>query len=227
MIPSFLALTSFSNEFEKTVSSDIKILTSNSLDKVNRIMNSRIIDIQFLTSDVNLNLVGDHHSIKEKIDYLRDYEIRTQMYTSISIYDIDGIKIGDTRNLKIGNDESNELFFIEAIEGKIYHDSIPVQSKSLGVQIIHFSGPLFDENGNINGVLVLNFSLSKISDILDADAIYSKPVEVHLLADDGLILYSNHIHTGILTEVTKLTSYQNFIKSTDNQITFFDNADEG
>ena len=227
MIPSFLALTSFSKEFEKTVTSDISILTSNSLDKVNRIMNSRIIDIQFLTSDVNLNLVGDHHSIKEKIDYLRDYEIRTQMYTSISIYDIDGIKIGDTRNLKIGNDESNELFFIEAIKGKIYHDSIPIQSKSLGISIIHFSGPLYDENGNINGVLVLNFSLSKISDILDADAIYSKPIEVHLLANDGLIIYSNHIHTGILTEVTKLTSYQNFIKSTDNQITFFDNADEG
>jgi len=86
---------------------------------------------------------------------------------------------------------------------------------------------LFDENGNINGILVLNFSLSKISDILDADAIYSKPVEVHLLANDGLIIYSNHIHTGILTEVTKLVTYQNFVHSTENQITFFDQADEG
>jgi len=227
VIPSFLALTSFSNEFEKTVTSDISILTTNSLDKVNRLMNARIIDIQFLTSKVNLNLVGDHHSIKEKIDYLRDYEVRTQMYTSISIYDIDGIKIGDTRNLRIGIDESNELFFIEAIQGKIYHDKIPIKSKSLGVQIIHFSGPLYDDDNNVNGVLVLRFSLGKISDILESDAIYSKPVEVHLLSNDGLILYSNHIHTGILTEVTKLTKYQNFIQSTDTKITFFDKADEG
>jgi len=227
VIPSFLALISFSNEFEKTVTSDISILTTNSLDKVNRLMNARIIDIQFLTSKVNLNLVGDHHSIKEKIDYLRDYEVRTQMYTSISIYDIDGIKIGDTRNLKIGTDESDELFFTEAIQGKIYHDNIPIKSKSLGVQIIHFSGPLYDDNGNTNGVLVLRFSLGKISDILESDAIYSKPIEVHLLSNDGLILYSNHIHTGILTEVTKLTKYQNFIQSTDTKITFFDKADEG
>jgi len=86
---------------------------------------------------------------------------------------------------------------------------------------------LFLEHGDINGVLVLNFSLSKISDILDADAIYSKPVEVHLLTNDGLILYSNHIHTGILTEVTKLVKYQNFVHSTENQITFFDKSDEG
>jgi len=227
LVPSFLALTSFSNEFEKTVTTDIEIIALDSLDKVDRLMNSRIIDIQFLTSEFNLNLVGEHHSIKEKIDYLRDYEIRTQMYTSISIYDIDGIKIGDTRNVKIGVDESNELFFTEAIQGKIFHDKLPVESKSLGISIIHFSGPLFDENGNINGVLVLRFSLGKISDILEADAIYSKPVEVHLLSKDGLIIYSNHIHTGILTEVTKLTNYQNFIQSTDNQITFFDLADEG
>lgn len=226
-IPSFLAVTSFSNEFEKTVTSDIEIIASDSLDKVDRLLNSRIIDIQFLTSEFNLNLIGNNYSIKEKMNYLRDYEIRTQMYTSISIYDIDGIKIGDTRNLKIGIDESNELFFTEAIQGKIFHDSIPVKSKSLGISIIHFSGPMFDENGNIDGVLVLRFSLSKVSDILESDAIYSKPVEVHLLSNNGEIIYSNHAHIGILTEVTKLESYQNFIQSTDKKISFFDKADEG
>lgn len=222
-----MAVTSFSNEFEKTVTSDIEIIASDSLDKVDRLLNSRIIDIQFLTSEFNLNLIGNNYSIKEKMNYLRDYEIQTQMYTSISIYDIDGIKIGDTRNLKIGIDESNELFFTEAIQGKIFHDSIPVKSKSLGISIIHFSGPLFDENGNIDGVLVLRFSLSKVSDILESDAIYSKPVEVHLLSNNGEIIYSNHPHIGILTEVTKLESYQNFIQSTDKKISFFDKADEG
>jgi len=216
-----LALTSFSDEFEKTVTSDITILTKNALDKVNRIMNQRIIDINFLTSESNLNLLGGHHTIQEKMDYLRDYETQTQVYTSISIYDSDGIKIGDTRNLKIGLDESDKSFFTEAIQGKIYHDNIPIQSESLGIPIIHFSGPLYDDNGNINGVLVLRFSLSKISDILDEDVIYSKPIEVHLISNEGLILYSSHHHKGILTEVTELTTMQNFLQSTDNQISFF------
>jgi len=222
-----LALTSFSDEFEKTVTSDITILTSNALDKVNRMMNQRVTDINFLTSESNLNLVGDHHTIQEKIDYLRDYEFRTQVYTSISIYDVNGIKIGDTRNLGIGLDESGESFFIEAIQGKIYHDEIPVESKSLGIPIIHFSGPLYDDNGNVNGVLVLRFSLSKISDVLDEDAIYSKPVEVHLTSNEGLILYSSHPHRGILTDVTESTVMQNFLQSTDNSISFFQVSDEG
>ena len=197
------------------------------MDKVNRIMNGRIIDIQFLTSKLNLNLIGNNYSMKEKIDYLRDYEIQTQMYTSISIYDFDGIKVGDTRNLEIGLDESNQLFFTEAIQGKIYHDSIPIESTSLGIPIIHFSGPMYDENDNINGVLVLRFSLSKISDILSEDVIYSKPIEVHLTSWDGLIIYSSHPHKGILTEVTKLSSMQNFIQSTNNQISFVEITDEG
>ncbi len=227
IVSSFIVLNTFSDEIEKTVTSDITILTSNALDKINRIMNTRISDTEFLTSKLNLNLMGNHLSIKEKMDYLRDFEIQTQMYTSISIYDLNGIKIGDTRNLLIGKDESNESFFTEAIKGKTYHDSIPVYSKSLDISIIHFSGPLYGENGDINGVLVLRFSLSKISDILDEDGIYSKPIEVHLISNEGLILYASHPHPGVLTEVTKLKIMQNFFQSTDNEISFFALIDEG
>jgi len=209
------------------VTSDITILTTNALDKVNRMMNQRITDVHFLTSESNLNLVGGHHTIQEKMDYLRDYETQTQVYTSISIYDSDGIKIGDTRNLRIGLDESDKPFFTEAIQGKIYHDNVPIESESLGIPIIHFSGPVYDDNGNINGVLVLRFSLSKINDILQEDVIYSKPIEVHLTSNEGLILYSSHPHRGILTEVTELMVMQNFLQSTDNQISFFELNDEG
>ena len=154
--PSYIAYVSFANEFEETVTSDISILTANALDKVNRLMNARIIDIQFLTSDSNKNLVGSQNSIKEKMNYLRDYEIQSQMYTSMSIYDNDGIKIGDTRNLKIGIDESKELFFTEAIQGKIYNSEIPTVPEGLNTSIIHFSGPMYDDNGNISGLRIVH-----------------------------------------------------------------------
>ena len=47
---------------------------------------------------------------------------------------------------------------MEAIQGKIFHDEIPIVSESLGIPIIHFSGPWYDDNGNIDGVIVLKFS---------------------------------------------------------------------
>jgi len=226
LVTSFLALISFSEEFEKTVTSDIEISIANAMDKIDRIMNGRIVDIQFLSSNKNHNLVGDHQSVDKKIDYLRDYEVLSQMYTSMSIYDSDGIKIGDTRNLKIGIDESKESFFMEAIKGKIYHDEDPLESKSLGIPIIHFSGPMYDENGNINGVLVLRFSLSKISDILDQDAIYSKPIDVFLLSPYGFVIYANHPEEGFLGEVMELSPIVKFLQSTDTQISFIEFNDE-
>ncbi len=227
VIPSYIAYVSFTNEFEEIVTSDLKILTANAMDKINRVMNERIIDIKFLTSKSNLNLVGSQNSIKEKMDYLRDFEAQTQMYTFISIYDLNGIKIGDTRNLKIGLDKSDSLFFTEAIQGKIYNSEIPTQPEGLSTSIIHFSGPMYDDNGNITGVLTLGFSISKINDILHEDAIYSKPMEVHLTSSEGLIIYSSHPHKGFLKEITESTAMQNFIQSTDNSITVFQITDEG
>ncbi|PBO86019.1 MAG: hypothetical protein COA77_00325 [Thaumarchaeota archaeon] len=227
IISSFITLTSFSNEIEKTVSTELKTSISNAMDKIDRTMYARMTDIKSLTSKSNLNLVGNNYSIKEKMDYLRDYEKQSQAYTSSAIYDLTGIRIGDTRNLEIGLDESEESFFSEAIQGKIFHDPIPITSESLGISIIHFSGPLYDDNGNISGVLSLIFSISKINDILNQDAIHSKPIKLHLLSKDGLILYSSHHHQGIFTDIIQLPIFKNFLKSTDKSISFTELNDYG
>ena len=52
-------------------------------------------------------------------------------------------------------------------------------------------------------------------------------MEIHLLSKDGLILYSSHPHQGILTEVMKLSVYQNFLQSTDQSTSFIALSDEG
>jgi len=210
VIPSYIAYVSFTNEFEEIVTSDLEILTHNAMDKIDRMMNERIIDIKFLTSKSNLNLAGSQNSIKEKMDYLREFEAQTQMYTFISIYDSNGIKIGDTRNLKIGLDKSDSLFFTEAIQGKIYNSEIPTQPEGLSTSIIHFSGPMYDDNGNIDGVLTLGFSISKVNDILNEDAIYSKPMEVHLTSKEGFIIYSSHPHKGFFDRDNRINSLTKF-----------------
>jgi len=225
IISSYMAFTSFSSEFERTVTSDLKILTSNSMDKIGRIMDAQISDTEFLTSKSNLNLVGNHYSIEEKMNYLRDFESQRHVYTSISIYDLNGIKIGDTRNLKIGLDQSQKPFFVEAIKGEIFYDEVPVISETLGVPIVHFSGPMYDENGNINGVLTLSFSIKKIRDILDNDAIYSKPLEVNLISKDGMILYSSHSMKGSLSEeFIGSSSFNDFVESDQSSTAFFGNS---
>lgn len=200
VIPSYFAIQSYSQEIANDIVSDLGAIATNTMDKISRTMHERIVDITFLSSHNNPVLVGSDFSIEQKIEYLREIERTAKMYSSISIYDKNGKKIGDTRNTAIGIDESEKLFFQNSIKGKIFHDPVPVFSESLKIPIIHFSGPLYDENGDIDGVLALRFSLSKINDIIKQDAIYKKPIEVDLVSSEGLIIFSNHDRQSILSK---------------------------
>ncbi|MCH7561263.1 MAG: HAMP domain-containing histidine kinase [Thaumarchaeota archaeon] len=48
-----------------------------------------------------------------------------------------------------------------------------------------------------------------------------------MTSSEGWIIYSSHPHKGFLKEITESTALQNFIQSTDNSITIFQQTDEG
>ncbi|MCH7647412.1 MAG: sensor histidine kinase [Thaumarchaeota archaeon] len=200
IILSFFAIQSYSQEIENDIITDLNSIAINIMDKISRTMHERIVDITLLSSQNNQVLVGTDFSIEQKMEYLREIERTSKIYSSISIYDKNGKRIGDTRNTALGLDESEKLFFQNSIKGEIFHDPVPVFSESLKIPIIHFSGPLYDENGDIDGVLALRFSLSKINDIIKQDAIYKKPIEADLVSNEGLVIFSNHDRESILSK---------------------------
>lgn len=224
LIPSYMALESFSTEFENTVTADIANLNSNTLDKINRDLNNRIFDIQLLSS-VNNPIFTNLNSIEEKIEYLRHLEKYSGIYASSSFYDIDGIKLGDTKNLLIGLDESSKKFFVEAKSGKIYYDSIPVLSDSLGIPVMHFSGPTHDVEGNIDGVVVLRYPISNINEIVQSETGFSKKFNVDLMSVNGEILYSNHQKSGSLSDaLVEFAGFTDFVLSDASSTFFFSNT---
>ena len=103
-------------------------------------MFERVADIKFLSGS---NLLSDRDiNLIQKVNFLRSAERAYKSYASMSLYDKDGIKIGDTRSLYVGLNESQKPFFTHAIRGEIYYDKIPVLSESLSQYVIHFSAPL-------------------------------------------------------------------------------------
>jgi signal transduction histidine kinase len=126
-------------------------------------------------------------------------------YSSISIYDKMGIKIGDTRNIHLGENESDKEFFREAIQGNLYYDSVPTYSESLKQYVIHFAAPLLDENKTIDGVVVTRHPINKINDIfkevissdenMDNTNTY---IKLDLISANGTVIYSSHDRGSIL-----------------------------
>jgi signal transduction histidine kinase len=219
VVPSVVALNTFTRSLETEITEELKVNALNAMDKLSRLMFERVADIRFLTDPGNVVISGseDNFTIGEKVEYLRQVEEANKAYASISLYNTSGIKVGDTRSIAIGVNDSEEPFYRNAINGDIYYDQVPIFSRNLRQHVLHFSGPVYDENNLINGVLVLTFPLNKINEImLEAGGAISNDADIDLLSDDGLLIYSNNDQASVLQErVTGLPIFDKLRNSTD------------
>jgi signal transduction histidine kinase len=235
VVPSVIALNTFTRSLETEITEELKVNALNAMDKLSRLMFERVALVRFLTDPRNIVISGsdNNFTIAEKVEFLRQIEKAYKAYASISLYNKHGIKIGDTRSIAIGVNDSQEAFYKNAINGGIYYDQVPIFSSSLQQYVIHFSGPLYDgKNNQINGVLVLTFPLNKINDImLEAGGTISKEADIDLLSNDGLIIYSNNDQKSVLqkkvTEMVIFEKLRNSTKSIEAKITAGNQSSSG
>ena len=226
VVPSIIALNTFTKSLETEITEELKISALNSMDKLSRLMFERLADLRFLTYPSNTVVTNsdDNITLGEKVEYLRQIEKANKAYASISIYNASGIKIGDTRSIEIGVNDSGEPFYKNAANGTYYHDSVPTYSRSLGQYVIHFSGPLYNVyNNETEGVMVLKFPLNKINEImLEAGGTISSDANIELVSDDGLLIYSNNDPKAVLqkkvTELKILDKLQNSTNRVESEI---------
>ena len=232
VVPSIIALNTFTKSLETEITEELKISALNSMDKLSRLMFERLADLRFLTYPSNTVVTNsdDNITLGEKVEYLRQIEKANKAYASISIYNASGIKIGDTRSIDIGVNDSGEPFYKNAANGTYYHDSVPTYSRSLGQYVIHFSGPLYNVyNNETEGVMVLKFPLNKINEImLEAGGTISSDANIELVSDDGLLIYSNNDPKAVLqkkvTELKILDKLQNSTNRVESEIEAGDNG---
>ncbi len=198
-ILSFISITILSSELEREITRRLLHDASQKMESLDRFLFERLSDIKVITSDQNLIFDTSKSDIRKTTDYLRDFERKKKDYVSISIYTINGIKIGDTRGMNVGINESSKPYVKEALNGNFYMDPHPVLSKSLDQHVIHFSGPVHDKSGKIIAVVVTIFPVNKINNIIRGGYKFleDRYVHIHLLDNRGAVIYLNHDH-GIL-----------------------------
>ena len=199
VIISYIAIDNFTKTIKSEIENEFEIVAVNLMDKLSRQMFERLADIHFLSIS---NILGNtNFTLPAKMNYLRDLEKTFKAYASISLYNIKGIKIGDTRNFLLGANESQTPFFKHAIMGEIYYDKIPVFSDSLKQFVIHFSAPIYDGKGKISGIVVSSYPINKINDVLKQPQVQNpsggvgsahSSFEIDLVSNDGLVIFSNH-----------------------------------
>jgi cell shape-determining protein MreC len=106
---SIIALNNFYASTKNEIIEKLQLTGNNIVDKISRVIFERVGDIRFLSES---NVLSDPNILlKEKVNFLRTAERTYKTYASMSLYDKDGIKIGDTRSLYLGLNEISEAFF--------------------------------------------------------------------------------------------------------------------
>jgi hypothetical protein len=136
---SYIGLLNFTQSVQSEIINELKIVAFNLIDKIPRQMFERTADVQFPST--NNILTNPNFTLPQKMDYLRSIERAVKGYTSISMYNKNGIKIGDTRNILIRANGSKEAFFKGALKGHAYYDPLHIFSESFKKYVIHFSAP--------------------------------------------------------------------------------------
>ncbi|MDQ5869473.1 MAG: sensor histidine kinase, partial [Thermoproteota archaeon] len=188
---SFISINAFSTGMITEIIKHSEDTAVQMIDKINGVMSERISDVKALTASDNNFLSSPNITLQKKMGYLMEFEGIKGVYGSISIYDFNGIKIGDTKNIGVGQNRSNEEFFRIAVQGNVYYDKIPVWSNDLKEYVIFLSGPIRDDSGKVTGALVLRYPIKNINNIIRSD-LPKDSVGINLVTNNGSIIYSNY-----------------------------------
>jgi signal transduction histidine kinase len=222
-VTTYIAIDNFSKRVRSDIENEFEVIATNLMDKLSRQMFERLSDIQFLS--ISNILSNTNFTLPAKMDYLRDMEKTYKAYASISLYNTKGIKIGDTRNILLGANRSQTPFFQHAIKGEIYYDKIPVMSDSLKQFVIHFSAPIYDDSGQISGVVVSQFPINKVNDVFKQQVqnlgTEQSFFRIDLVSNKGLVIYSNYDKKSIMQRnVANLEIYKLLKTSADGRIAY-------
>jgi len=175
-----------------------------SLD-IGRFMFSRLNDIQMAAR--NSYFRNSRTSPEELILRLQELESLNDLYYSFSLFDSDRVRIADSKRLSIGKKHSNTIYWRQL--GPDVDIAMDVsKSESVGRAMMHFAAKVKDERENNAGVLVGRIPVNELFQVVGEYSLSSdstRKLDIHLVDQEGTILYSNTDPSAILN-----ASYQNF-----------------
>ena len=154
------------------------------------------IDLNHLSN--NPIITNENSSKTKQAEILREsINYSNSKYAGAAIYDLSGKLIIATTNKTVSEDVSNQEFFTRAVEGKIFFDSRPTIT-SANQSGFHFSTPLYDARGTLNGILDIEIPIKFVHNILNESLFYNSEdhksfrFAVELSHNNGFLIYSTN-----------------------------------
>ncbi|MEQ6165703.1 MULTISPECIES: SpoIIE family protein phosphatase [unclassified Ekhidna] len=167
---------------------------------IGRFMFSRLNDVRMAAKNPYLRTANNNPELLTQ--RLQELENLNDLYYSFSFFDTNRVRIADSKRLAIGRQHPPTLYWSKLESGQ--ESTVDVaKSESVGRVVMHFATKVTNLNEDSEiGVLVgriLVDELFKIVGEYSLSSDNSRNLDIHLIDNEGTILYSNLDPSSILT----------------------------
>lgn len=168
---------------------------------IGRFISSRLNDVRMASKNpffTITDIATDEHTKR-----LQELENLSDLYYSFSLFDMNRMRTADSKLLSVGVQHTNSIYWEGLNTGEEFVMDI-AQSESVGSVVMHFAAKVDDfQTGDPVAVLVGRILVNELFDVvgdfsLSADS--SRRLDIHLVDNEGTILYSNTNPGGMLEE---------------------------
>jgi HAMP domain-containing protein len=171
-----------------------------SITAIDRFIYSRLNDIQFASRYQIFQ--NPNAKPEEMIRFLQELGEINNVFYSFSYFNMDRFRIADSKRLSLGVQHSNSIYWSQLYEGSSVVMDVS-KSESVGRVVMHFANVIKSPKGEPTGVLVGRVLIEELYNVLgnlSQDELNTKKLDVTLVNNEGLILYSNTNPSGVLKE---------------------------
>ncbi len=239
-IISFGTTQIMTSSLQDEISDKLATKSIEQMDKLALFVSARSIDLKEFASEKSF----EEGTIIEKVNRLKEIEEKSKFYNHIDLYSPTGVKIADSNGFRnsvnIPNDpditherfhenNADQLPFLHTpFHGGFYSDPRPSRDKEHNSIVLRFSGPVYDENENLEGILVTSVNIETLNNIINAEvkSPNHKDSKIDLIGREGILLFSNYQNDQVLDKNLKgLSIYPTIRKSPRNVETLISNEE--
>ena len=172
------------------------------LELIDRVIYNKQQDIISLSeSSILKNEKSDLGEIKKELFKLKNKE---PDYISLSFFNMDRIRLVDTKDLDIGVKHNMVPYWEDALLGKISAGRDIRIAEELNVPIIYFAAPIYNNSGKPIGVVTARYNPKKISELINSfkeQEEDKEELEIILInSENNIIASTDPYHEGKILE---------------------------
>ncbi|MCS7005162.1 MAG: SpoIIE family protein phosphatase [Cytophagales bacterium] len=198
------------------------------MKNIDRFIYHRVNEIEMFADDPILRTQKNPDTLNKR---LQQFERLHEVYSSFSFFDMNRIRIADSKGLSIGEQHSLTKYWKIAVENPEKEWIVDIShSESLGQNVIHFATYVRNEANQVIGLIVSRILIEQLYEVFSEDrpemgiqqSVYDS-IKLDLIDHNHLVIYSNHCPEAILKSTYHEPDVLN--KMLVNNLSFFETDD--